>query len=581
MPNRDAPPNLPPMDPSLWLVHYSATEVANQIPAGSVQLNYEIHQLIAERNSLQGHGQLQLQHKEFMLRDRDNWPTINLPGNPNPSYPQQSMVYPNNVMAHMNRNQHPASMQQSQVAMSPGGTVPSPAKRPRHASSSHRHSSATAIPMPMPIIFPDLDFDDEETISGADYMDLLTPQQVSRSRYVQHHEWLEEVLNSPYDSHQIVPSVLGLGRKGELESLTRDFFDAPEHGTGRKVLELPRTPHEEDVEANKSMVPDDGPSRRVGRMEAGKADDFTKRAAQRMADLHEEMEKLKRQHARRMAKLNGGHSWREAEQRLRVATLSLMNGDSLKSGDEQDEQDYRIVKTMEENLGKQIKPILEVECINKGGLEEKRQASASTDADIDMNDSLVNSNEAQGALETNTQAAALSSTPTPVTSTPKAADVPPTTPHEERQPPADVLPSSSPAPSDIKDTAADDWVMVNRDADAAVQDQDQAPDQEQSAFDSFTNDATMEMDENNVKVVDNLESSTPADGGLTFGDPDFGGGIEFGDLDTAGDELSGYAQDIQDMGAEDQQTSGVEHPSTGNSFQTSNSPPKQEDHTTL
>ncbi|KAL9098976.1 MAG: hypothetical protein Q9163_005459 [Psora crenata] len=583
VPGREPVANLPPIDPSLWLIHYYATEPVNHIPTANLQVGEQAGRLMAERNSLQGHGLLQLQHKEFMLRDRDNWPTINLPGSNAPTYSQQAIGYPNNIMAHINRSQHPTYMQHTQAAMPQGSIGPSPAKRPRHSFASHGHASATAIPMP--VLPHEATFDDDEATSGTDYMDVLTPQQISRSRYVQHHEWLEEVLNSPYDSYQIVPGTLGLGRKGELESLTRDFFDSPENGTPKAVLRPPGSPKEEDFEAGRPMVPDDPITQRVGRMEAGKAEDFTKRAAQRMADLHAEMEALKRQHARQMAKIKKGQAWSEAEQSLRVATMELMNGDNSRPPREREEQTDQIIKSMERRARKRITPIKEVKCIEKGGLEDKPQPNTNGDADMDMDGSAFIDNGLQ------LQAPVHPSNFTPTHVTPQAVE--PVVPQplrqqslQEQQPP---LPSTLPPPRpDVsagrsetlpgsKDTSADDWVLVNKDDSTNDQYHSQQQEQERSAFESFTNDAAMPMENSPDNLTVNPQDAGPIDGGLTFEDHDFGGGIDFGDLDTAGDELSGYAQEIQDLGGEQQQTLTLGDTSTGDTFQAANVPPVQGD----
>ena len=536
MPSRQQIPNLPPIDPSLWLVHYYRAQPDHQLPTRNIPLNDQTRHLMSERNSLQSHGHLQLQHKEFMLRDRDNWPTINLPGSTAPTYAQQAMGYPNNVMAHLSRSQHPAYMQNPQAAAAQAGIGPSPAKRPRHASTSHGHASATAIPMPgMP---GDGAFEDEETTSGVDYMDVLTPQEISNQRYRQHHEWLEEILNSPYDARQIVPGELGLGRKGELESLTKDFFDAHTKAKIGTELELPGTPKESDYKEGRAVVRDDPPPR-VGRMELGKAENFTKRAAQRMAELHAEMEKLKTQHARRMAKLHKGHTWRDAEQNLRVATLDLVNGNASKSGSSQDEQVDQIIHMMENNIGKHIKPLKEVECIEKGGLEEKADAGFDENLEMEMTDSIANidGNQELAFSETTMQVPMQSPDPVPTNMTPQASELQDTPP---------LVPAAQGAPGTLvnKDAAPDDWVMVNREGDSAAQDQEE----------SGLADPTTELEMGPEDESEHPEDSGPADHELNFEDNDFESGlVDFGDLDTAGDELSGYAQEIESMGAKDQQ----------------------------
>ena len=540
MPSRQQIPNLPPMDPSLWLVHYFRAQQEHQLPTRNIPINDHTRHLISERNSLQSHGQLQLQHKEFMLRDRDNWPTINLPGSVGPSYTQQAMGYPNNVMAHLSRSQHPAYMQNSQAAAAQAGIGPSPAKRPRHASTSHGHTSNTAIPIP--VIPPDPPFEDEETTSGVDYMDVLTPQEISNQRYKQHHEWLEEILNSPFDTRQIVPGELGLGRKGELESLTKDFFDAHTKDKIGTELELPGSPKEADYKEGRAVVEDDSPPR-VGRMGPGKAEDFTKRAAQRMAELHAEMEKLKTQHARRMAKLSKGHTWRDAEQNLRVATLDLMNGNTSKSGYGQEEQVDQITHRMEINIGKPIKSIREIECVEKGGLEEKAETGLDEILEMEMSDSMTNldGNQEPAFSETTMQVPMQSPDPEPTGMTPQASEL-------QTTPPSAHAAQSDQVPIENRDAAHDDWVMVNREGDSAAQDQDQ--DQDEAAV----GDPTTGLEMGPEDEPELPEDSLPTDNGLNFEDNDFETGlVDFGDLDTAGDELSGYAQEIESMGAKDQQ----------------------------
>ena len=124
--------------------------------------------------------------------------------------------------------------------------------------------------------------EEEEDVSRGDALDLVTPREISRMRYEQHHEWMEEIVESAYNINQIIPSDLGLGRKGELESLTRGFFEAP---------------------LSAAHPTTNGAPARVGKMHAGKAAEFTKLAAQKVADMQKELEELKAKHARRMEKL--------------------------------------------------------------------------------------------------------------------------------------------------------------------------------------------------------------------------------------------------------------------------------------
>jgi hypothetical protein len=54
-----------------------------------------------------------------------------------------------------------------------------------------------------------LDIDDEEDTSRGDFFDHTTPREISMSRYKQNHEWMEEILSSPYSINQIIPADLG------------------------------------------------------------------------------------------------------------------------------------------------------------------------------------------------------------------------------------------------------------------------------------------------------------------------------------------------------------------------------------
>ncbi len=557
--NRNTNTSTAQVDPNLWIVHYYRNEHAHQFPAASIPINEQVRQSLAERKKLQGHGQLV--RKEFMLHDRESWPTVNLPGNTASAYPQQAMGYPNNVMAHMSRSQHPAHAQQTQAAVGP-----SPSKRPRHASSSHVHNvSATAIPGPAKEHL----YDEEENTSSNDTMDILTPQDISRHRYVQHHLWLEEVLSSPFDTPQIIPGELGLGRKGELESLTRDFFDAPTGGTPAKDLPYPTDVDAELAKAGTPVV-HDIPAPRVGRMDAGMADDFTKRATNRVAQISAEMEKLKKQHAKRMAKLNSGRLWKEAEQNIRVETLELI-GDVTKVVSGQ-QATAKLAKDMEFKLGKHIKSIEDVECNEKGGLEEKTQASRDIDMDHEMGDTTGDLNALQPQAPSETE-------PLNPASLNHLSHTNPPTQGSSVQgipiPTAEVVSTAKvSSPHKAKDAGTEDWVMVDKDGESTIREREQ----DQSGFGSFTNDSALLQPNINETIGDDLrdpEEAVEADAGLNFDDHDFGGGIDFGDLDTAGNELSGYAHEIENMEAGEQESLDMGGDTFGSAFHNTGDIPEQ------
>ena len=543
-PSPNADPSIPPPDSSLWIIHYCASDVQHRFPASQIRVSEPVRLSMSERMHLQRNGQ-QLVRKEFMLRDSASWPTVNLPGNPGPSYAQQTMGYPGDVISHLNRSQQQVYQQQAQAAQR--GMGPSPAKRPRHGPPGQ--VSATAIPAPA---VPPEGYDDEDGLSGRDYMDFLTPRDISLHRYIQHHEWLEEILNSPYDTSQIIPGQLGMGRKGELESLTRDFFDAPINPTPKESFKTP----------DPSQFPiEDTPSPRVGRMEAGKAEEFTKRATERVAQINAEMEKLKQQHTRRMAKLNKGRVFKEAEESIRASTLELMNGNPSKAGTEEHKAD-EVVAKMEAFVGKPTKPMPEMECVQKGGLEEKAQAKENSDQDYDMTDNFVQFDAAATTAPTYSEPSNPDFT-NPTISVNDTSQIPPTQAVPSEQPPPSMndntMNEANKSPEDKGPTGAEDWIMVSKEGTPAAEEEDH----DMAEFDSFAADAAMQpnMDTPNAADDDNtagnahddhlhaFNQGTADDVDDTAGNfdtNDFGDAIDFGDLDTAGEELAGYGQEMDD-----------------------------------
>ena len=168
-------PSLPAPDPSLFIVHYSKASSRDTLPAAQIPVMQVVAQQIQQRRMIQSQGQLA--RKDFMLHDRSNWPQIHAP----PGL--------------------------ARAAAGQAGAV------------GHRRGPSVGQ--------GEATLEEEEDVSRGDILDFMTPRDISRMRYEQHHEWMEEILESPYNIFQIVPGDLGLGRKGELEHLTKDFFDAP------------------------------------------------------------------------------------------------------------------------------------------------------------------------------------------------------------------------------------------------------------------------------------------------------------------------------------------------------------------
>ena len=538
-PSQNPDPSLPPPDQSLWIWHYSQTEPQFRFPAHQIRMSDPVRQSLHERSILQKHGQLV--RKEFMLRDNANWPTINLPGTPNPSYPQQVSGYPGDVISHMNRSQQQAYIQQQQGNAAQHGVGPSPAKRPRHGGPVHVPGPTTAIPAP--VVAQDTTYDEEEGTSGGDYMDFLTPRDISLHRYTQHHEWLEEILNSPYDTSQIIPGQLGLGRKGELESLTRDFFDAP----------IGATPKETFPKAKGDSPIEDSTTPRVGRLEVGKAQDFTKRAKERIAEINAEMEKLKRQHTRRIAKLNRGRTFKEAEQNLRVSTLEMVNGEVIKGDAVQQQRTDELIRGLEAQLGKSITVIKDVECIDKGGLEEKSQLKDVRDQDYEMVDTYGN---LDGATDTATtypepKSPGLATSMESAVNTSSAGHDHARVVETEGQVNANIDEVQN--TSEPKDATAEDWVMVDKENNPTVKGKD-IPEIEGLGGNVAMSTSTGQLNPNDSATGDSVPMFEQGTGEVTtedFDANDFGDGIDFGDLDTGGEDLSGYTPGLETAGLDD------------------------------
>ena len=575
---RNPDPSLPLPDESLWIVHYYQTEPQNHFPANRIHVSEQVRQTISERKFLQQHGQLV--RKEFMLRDSASWPTIHIPGNTNPPFMQQAVGYPGDVISHMNKSQQQVYLQQQQqqqqqrqqqqqqhqqlqqhpAATSQHGIGPSPAKRARHVAPGYAHQSTTAVPAP--VIAQDLVREEEEATAGGDYMDFITPRDISLHRYIQHHEWLEEILNSQFDTRQIIPGELGLGRKGELESLTKDFFDAPTGPTPKEKFETP---------SGESPMPDSA-TPRVGRLGAGKAKDFTRRATEKVAEINAEMEKLKRQHAKRMLRLNKTQAFRDAQEDLRLSTLDMVNGHTSDTEHERQKSVDDLVRRVEVEVGKYVKPVMDVECVQKGGLEEKVLPKDITDQDYDMLDTFANLD----GTETHQLSDSAPQIPNLHTGRTNSAVTAMQSTHSHSP---DVKMDEAYKTPGSKGEAADDWIIVNKENNSAAAEAG-PPDLE-----SFVRDAaiqpTMEMSNEGPNTrgddLQDFEGSGDEDPARNFEANDFGEGIDFGDLDTAGEALSGYAQEIENSGFAENEDIDLNDSTFGEQFQQTRADAAQND----
>ncbi|KAL8696424.1 MAG: hypothetical protein Q9224_002804 [Gallowayella concinna] len=556
-PNLNPNPNQPQPDPALWIIHYSQAEAAHRIAVTQIHMSPYVQSTLTQRKYLQQHGQII--RKEFMLHDRPNWPTINPPGN---TAGAQATAYPNNVISHMSRQQpgyvHPAAT----AATNQAGIGPPPAKRAR-PNNPNVTDAETATLQARPN--NELTIYDEEDVSRGDMLDFLTPREISAVRYKQHHEWLGEIFRSPYDTQQIVPGELGIGRKGELEVLTGDFFNAPTEPSSRT----------KDENIREGLLP---PPPRVGRMEPGKADEFTKLANDRISGINAEIEKMRRQHAKRMAKLAKGAEVRDAEKVLRTASISAEDietgghGTDRATLDGRESEHTAIRARVEGTLGKRVGKVTDVVCIENGRLVEKVNESDNTSQDFDFPDQVGDlSGQIPNFQTPQDHLSSMEGTPGPTTnqsSTPNAA--PDVKDGRGVTQSGDVVMSGLQNEAPPEKSEGEEWVMVNKGGDDDGQD---GPNEELPDLDAFTNGAALgsnlETPEEHIGTTagDLADFTAGAEGelGTEFNADEFTAGVDFGNLDTAGEALSGYGAE-ESMGIDDPADLGLDDTAFGDAF---------------
>ncbi|KAL5596970.1 hypothetical protein BROUX41_006356 [Berkeleyomyces rouxiae] len=286
-----APPPGPQPDPNLFLVHYGPAEPTDRLPASSIPFDERVHALMNNRQYMLRLGPIP--RKDFMLGDRNNWPQIHLPrdgrpvfisGPPQRGVPQQ-MAYPT----------HPP-------------TAAPPSKRARHSAAAAATAAAppAAVPPPQAVIQPppppppEAILAEEEDNFRGDMFDQVTPREIAMIRYQQNHEWMEEVIASPYPLSCIIAPELGFGKKGPLASLTDGIFTAQ----GIDALEG-------DLE-NPYVKP----------LDPQKADEFRKRIDAHLAASKAEMAKMADDHAKALAKSKASREVIQLEKDLRHAAFT-------------------------------------------------------------------------------------------------------------------------------------------------------------------------------------------------------------------------------------------------------------------
>ncbi|KAJ6086173.1 hypothetical protein N7486_010454 [Penicillium sp. IBT 16267x] len=362
-------PNGPQPDPALWIVHYSRAPPNDHVPAARIPVTPQIQSMMSQRRFLQTQGQIS--RKEFMLHDRNNWPTIPFPQHISAQGLAQPQAAYTNAAAQARPGFYPPQGHPAAAVAHPSNKV-----QRSHRASSTAMASATS----------DFALEDEDVSSG-DMIDQLAPRDISKMRYTLHHEWMEDIFASPYTMSQITPVSLGLGRKGELESLTEDFFDAPEGGEGQE-----------------SDVPE------ASKLGSAKAEEFANKVAKKVNEVNTEIENLKKQHARRREQFKRSSLFKDAELRLREAaadpaatgseTWRLEGRIIIPSEDDEappmeyveEKAKYRVddvVREVEAAFKKQIMPEPKVSCVEKGGLLEKIEPEHKDEPDSFANDMVL------------------------------------------------------------------------------------------------------------------------------------------------------------------------------------------------
>ena len=346
VPGKFSNPNSPAPDPSLWITHYYQASPGDRVTANAIPTDMRIQSMMQTRTYLQSQGQIQ--QKEFMLHDRSKWPQIGFPGRG----PQRGPQYFSPMQTRTPQ----------QMAYPPQHMTPGPAaKRARTQGSQPHAPPQAAIPPEM--------MDDEEDTSRGDMFDHMTPREVSQSRYMQNHEWMEEVISSPVPIDHLVPVDLGLGLGGELKKVTNGIFETY---SSTKYLEDGKVDNEY-----------------IGRLDPIKAEEFKKRVNEKIEADNKEIEKLKKRHAKRMAKLSKNAAVIEAEKALRTAVNDpsdvgteywRLEGKLPSSSDSDSEEQTvtessvqkvdDIVAQLEASLGLHTAAVKELRRIQDGGLQE-------------------------------------------------------------------------------------------------------------------------------------------------------------------------------------------------------------------
>lgn len=313
------------IDPNLWIIHYGPAEPQYRMPIQQIRLHPEQQRIISERAFIESKGPLQ--RKEFMLYDAAQWPTVNFGA----------------------QMQHQIAQRGPPFYQAPPGADDPRVKRPRVEPPAAGVMGRQRGPS-MAVQF-DPSLEDEENAQLGDFLDHLTPREISTLRFKQHHEWFEEIFSSVYGTAQILPEDLGLGLAGDLDDLTRGILDTPGAQSEKAADKQP-------------LVKRDEPVRSYQKLDKEKMDDLDKRITEYIEKGQAEIRAVKAEHAKKLQDPKR-NAYRVAERKLREAGR-VPNPTGAVS---------EVVRQVESELNISLVPKKDFTCVDKGGLEEEKKAA--------------------------------------------------------------------------------------------------------------------------------------------------------------------------------------------------------------
>lgn len=166
---------------------------------------------------------------------------------------------------------------------------------------------------------PAMTIDEEEDTARGDILDHFSPREIAVTRYIQHHEWMEEVLQSPYSISAIAPVDLGLGLRGELESVTKGLLDPPVYPSLPKLRANDPVAEPRDNDKGKILA------------------EFRPRVEHKIAEIEAEMLRMQEHHATMLASIAKTSVYKDAERDLRGGLEFLTKPKPPVTGEDGDE----------------------------------------------------------------------------------------------------------------------------------------------------------------------------------------------------------------------------------------------------